>query len=298
MSFINVFISSPSSIGVKNNQLSVVNADGEHTFPLSDVDTVMIEDRRSTISAYAMSELAKTRAAVFFCDEKHLPTSVVLPIHAYCRPLAMLSLQTETSKPLKKQLWQAIVKRKIEGQARVLKYIGADGWAELEAMAKSVASDDAGNVEATAAAFYFKRLLDGQGRRNDEVFYNTGINYGYAIVRGIIARSLAASGFETSLGLHHCNTLNAFNLADDLIEPYRPYVDLWVYQNVSVATLNAATKKAIYSLVNGDVLIDGQHQTLSNAVDLTVQSLKRSLAENKACLALPAFEEAVPHAYA
>lgn len=298
MSFINVFVSSPSRVSIKDNRLCVTNDGGENAFPLSDIDTVMIEDMRSTISAYALSNLASSRVAVFVCDEKHLPTAVCLPIHSYCRPLAMLELQLEVSKPLKKQLWQSIVKRKIAGQANALRLVGIEGAEDLDAMAKSVASDDAGNIEATAAAFYFKRLLGGASRRDNSVFFNTCVNYGYSIVRGLAARSLAACGFETSLGLHHCNTLNAFNLADDIMEVFRPIVDLWVYTYVEGKELTADVKKNIFSLINAEMIADGGRYTLSNAMDLLVQSLKRSFASKSNVLILPAFEEAIPHKYA
>lgn len=298
MSFINVFVSTPSRISIKDNRLCVTNDSGENAFPLSDIDTVMIEDMRSSISAYALSSLAGSRVAVFVCDEKHLPTAICLPIHSYCRPLAMLELQLEVAKPLKKQLWQSIVKCKIEGQAKALRLMEIDGADELSGMAKSVASDDSGNVEATAAAFYFKKLLAGASRRDDSVFFNTCIDYGYSIVRGLAARSLAVCGFETSLGLHHCNTLNAFNLADDIMEVFRPLVDLWVYTYVGGDQLTAEAKRSIFSIVNAEVYMDGGRYTLSNAVDMLAQSLKRSFASKSNVLILPAFEEAIPHKYA
>lgn len=297
MSFINVFVSTPSRISIKDNRLCVTNDGGENAFPLSDIDTVMIEDMRSTVSAYALSALAASRVAVFVCDEKHLPTAICLPIHSYCRPLAMLELQLDVAKPLKKQLWQSIVKRKIEGQAKALRLLNIEGFEELENMAKSVASDDALNTEATAAAFYFKRLLGGASRRDDSVFFNTCINYGYSIVRGLAARSLAVCGFETSLGLHHCNTLNAFNLADDIMEVFRPIVDVWVYTYVGGTELTADVKKSIFSLINAETVVDGGRYTLSNAMDMLAQSLKRSFASKSNVLLLPSFEEAIPHKY-
>lgn len=297
MSFINVFVSSASRISISENRLCVTNDSGENAFPLSDIDTVMIEDMRSTVSAYALSRLAANKVAVFVCDEKHLPTAICLPIHSYCRPLAMLELQLEVAKPLKKQLWQSIVRRKIEGQAKALDLMALNGSEELFAMAKNVASDDSGNVEAAAAAFYFKRLLDGASRRDESVFFNTCINYGYSIVRGLVARSLAVCGFETSLGLHHCNSLNAFNLADDLMEVFRPLVDLWVYTYVDGEQLNAEVKKSIYSLINAEVVVDGGRYTLSNAADMLAQSLKRSYASKSNVLLLPTFEEAILHKY-
>lgn len=297
MSFINVFVHSPSRIGIKSNRLVVENENGEEAFPLSDINSVLIEDNRSIITAYALGKLADSNAAVYFCDEKHLPSSVVLPFHSYCRPLAMLEFQLDIAKPLKKQLWQSIVKCKIEGQARALRLMGMQGYEQLEALAKTVASDDSGNVEATAAAHYFKVLLDGAGRRNTECFFNTAINYGYSIVRGLVARSLSVCGFETCLGLHHCNTLNAFNLADDLMEAFRPIVDLWVYTYVSGDELTADVKRQIFSVINAEVIVDGNKNTLSNAVQLLVESLKRSIAQKSNALSLPCFEDAVVHTY-
>ena len=297
MSFINVFVNSPSRISIKANRLCVENDNGENTFPLADVNTLLIDDARSIITAYTLSALADSRVATYICDSKHLPTSIALPLHSYCRPLAMLELQLDVAKPLKKQLWQSIVKCKIEGQARVLRLLKINGCDELEIMSRSVASDDTNNVEATAAALYFKNLLGGASRRDDSVFFNTCINYGYSIVRGLVARSLAVCGFETSLGLHHCNTLNAFNLADDLMEVFRPLVDLWVYTYVDGDELTPAIKRDIFSLINAQMLIDGKKQTLSNATQIMAESLKRSFASGSNTLLLPSFEEAVIRKY-
>lgn len=293
-----MFISTPSRISINKNRLYVANDDGENIYPISDIDTVLIEDMRCTVSAYALSALAASKVAVFICDEKHLPTAICLPINSYCRPLTMLELQYEIPKPLKKQLWQSIVKCKVEGQARVLSLLGIDGTEELECMAKSVASADSGNVEATAAAFYFKRLLGGASRRDDSVFFNTCINYGYSIVRGLVARSLAACGFELSLGIHHCNTLNAFNLADDIMEVFRPIVDLWVYSYIDGSELTSKTKHDIYSIINAEVIVANNRYSLSNAIDLLVQSLKRSLTSKSNVLLLPSFAGAITHHYA
>lgn len=298
MSFINVYVSKPSKIFVKNKQLHVENEESDNVFSAEDVNCVLIESTACTITSHVMQFLAENGVVVFFCNEKHLPSSVATSFNTHHRQLGMLEMQQGVSKPLKKQLWQSIVKCKIRGQAKVLEKLGKPESGDLYALAGEVASGDVGNVEATAANLYFKAYFDGKNHRRDETAVNACLDYGYAIVRGLIARSLAAHGFIPCVGLFHHSSLNAFNLADDLIEPFRPIVDLWVATYVDEEEMTPQVKRRLFSLVNAETKINNANYTLSYAVDLFVESLKRSLQQESNLLTLPAFEDAVIHYYA
>lgn len=287
MGYINVFLSKPCRLFVKNRQL-VVEGETDNSFPIEDLNSVLIESGECNVTSTALRSLADNGVAVYVCDEKHLPNGVFLPYKTYYRPLKTLELQLSVSKPLQKQLWQNIVKQKIFNQATCLVLCGkAEDAQYLFDLSKRVNSDDTKNSEATAANYYFKKMFGVDFERRNDNFINSALNYGYAIVRGIIARTLTVHGFEASFGLHHVNQLNNFNLADDIIEPYRPIVDLIVDGMTEYNELIPDAKRKLFLLMNQDVDIDGQAHALSYAVELTVQSLRNCLEQGKAEITLP-----------
>ena len=200
-------------------------------------------------------------------------------------------------KPLQKQLWQSIVKRKIENQATCVEFTSNEPVDDLYSLAKSVSSDDAKNLEAVAANLYFKKIFGKDFVRRDDSFINLALNYGYSIVRGLIARTLTVYGFEPSIGVHHASELNNFNLADDIIEPFRPIVDMIVFNFIGQEKLTPQIKKQLFALVNQDVEINGQIYALSYAVELVVQSLKNCLMSGKCELLLPKILPICMHRY-
>lgn len=168
----------------------------------------------------------------------------------------------------------------------------------IAAMAERVRSGDTDNVEATAAQTYFPDLFGTEFTRADETGINAGLNYGYAILRGCIARMLAVYGFLPAIGIHHRSTLNAFNLADDLIEAYRPLIDLLVFSGICEEdTLTPDKKRYLFNCLNLNILINGKNQNVSYAIEQTVQSLSRSLSEGSLKLALPDLVELQQHRY-
>ncbi len=296
MGYINVFLSTPCSVLIKNKQL-VIQGESTHSFPVEDMNALMIESSETTVSGYALQTLADNGVVVFTCDRMHLPNGVLLPLNAYYRSLKILNCQLSITKPLKKQLWQSIVKRKIENQAACVKLATDDDADDLISLAGEVCSNDSKNVEAVAANLYFKKLFGKDFLRREESFVNSALNYGYSLVRGVIARTLSVLGFEPSFGLHHCNELNNFNLADDLIETYRPVVDLMVHNLCGYDDLTPDVKKKLFSILNCDVLISNEIQPLSYAVELTVRSLRRSYETNENHLALPQLLPFKMHSY-
>jgi len=237
--------------------------------------------------------------AVFFCDEKHMPCAVLTPFNRHSRALTVLKSQLDAGAPRKKQLWRDIVRAKIKNQAACLRLAGCPEKADvLSELISGVRSGDAGNTEAAAAQYYFPALFGAGFTRGAEDGRNAALNYGYAILRGSIARTLAAYGFLPALGLHHRSELNAFNLADDLIEPFRPLIDLLVFREISSEDeLTPTVKRGLFNSLNLDILSGGQHHSVSYAVEREVQSLGRALSDKEAGLVLPGLTEPDMHGY-
>lgn len=276
MGFINIFASKEAYVYVKNNQLTLENNEIKSDFPLEDVNSVMIENLSTTISTYTLSKFAEYGILTFICDKNHLPCGVVLPFFNHYRTLTCYENQMSMSKPLQKQLWQAIIKNKISNQNEVLNICG--GSDELKSMVASVLSGDSGNVEAAASLIYFKKLFGKDFKRREDNVINSFLNYGYTIIRGFVARSITVHGLMTFLGVNHKNQFNQFNLADDLMEVFRPVADLYVkIYLLEEKEMTTEIKKKLYNLINVEVEVDGQKQSVSYAIDLLVQSFVKSI---------------------
>ena len=284
MGYINVYVSKDAHVFVKNNQLFLENREQKVDYPLEDLNCVLIENLNTTISTYTLSQFASFGILCFICNQNHLPSGVVLPFCEHYQTLSVFQNQISASKPLQKQLWQKIVMNKIKNQNEVLNICGSSD--KLKDLQESVLSGDSGNNEAKASLIYFKELFGKNFiRRDDTIGINACLNYGYSIVRGFVARSIVMHGMQPFLGINHCNQLNQFNLADDLMEIFRPVVDLYVKIYLSgVKELTPKIKAELLNLLNYDVLIDGQKQTVSYAIELFVQSFQKSLKESKVCL--------------
>lgn len=299
MGYRRLMIENPVSVFIKNAQL-VIQKEETFSFPLEDIDAVLFENPQTKLSVTTLAKLSEFGCAVFFCDSKHMPCSILTPFMQHSRQYSVLKLQQTQTEPQKKRLWQQLVVSKITNQSRCLWLSGAIDAAEtVKHMAGSVVSGDAGNAEATAAAYYFPQLFGTAFIRGDtEDGRNAALNYGYAILRGVIARTLAVYGFVPSIGVHHKSELNAFNLADDLIEPYRPLVDYYVVQNIqSSDPLTPSIKHALFDLLSNSVLIGKQKYNISYAIELTVQSLLKSMRSPETKLSLPYFLSSQRHHY-
>ena len=299
MAYRNIFISSPAHVSLKNSQL-IVKTDREYSFPLEDISTVLIETKQATITSRRLSRMGEAGVLVYLCDDKHLPCAVLTGYNNHSRKYKILQSQLGVKLPLKKRLWQNIASQKIKNQAQVLKISGLNGEKEISSLSLAVKPGDTDNTEATAALKYFKYLFGPGFYRANEDITNARLNYGYAIVRGLVCRNLAVYGFEPSIGIHHHNELNAFNLADDIIEPFRPLVDLLVKSmedDDDKVQLTVRDKQRLYGLLSHDILIDGQKQPLSYAVEKTVQSYQNSLLSGKNRLKLPEIIPLQIHSY-
>ena len=218
MGYRNIVIQNDASLSTLNKQL-IIRTAGEHKIPLEDINAVLLENRQSTITTTVLSDFAQNGITVYICDKKHMPSGVLFPFAQYSRQLGIIKLQDQLTIPAKKRLWQQIIVAKIANQGLCARYCHLDNEADyLEELSGKVNTGDNTYLEATAAAYYFKKIFGESFSRQDEVDgRNSGLNYGYAILRGNIARLLAVYGFFPSYGIYHRSELNAFNLADDII---------------------------------------------------------------------------------
>ena len=300
MGFRNIKIDSHVKLHIKNQQLMIDNGD-EISIPLEDINCILIENQTVTLSAYFLQKVADCGIALYVCDEKHLPNAVVLPMVRHSRHFKILKYQISVSKPLQKRLWQQVVVQKIRNQALCLKLLGKPEADELMRMSKEVQSGDRTHVEAKAAAFYFRALYGLGFSRGDEHIINSALNYGYAIARGLIARSIVCYGLEPSIGMFHHSELNNYNLADDIIEPFRPVVDLYVSRKFDISeidnTLTSDIKRELFEIINFDMSVKGEKRIISNCIDMLVASYSSALQGNREELDLPELIELQVHSY-
>lgn len=292
-----VFLANPVRLSVKNEQLLIDN--GEITkIPLEDIECIVADSQQVTLNTYLMTKFCEYAITFFITDKAHHPCGVLLPTCRHSRHLAVLSEQIKMSIPTKKQLWKQIVKQKIENQAAVLKLCGIESWQKIDSIKHKVQSGDTGNMEAVAASQYFKMLFSKDFSRVQENTLNACLNYGYAVLRSTIEKYLIVYGYEPSLGLFHKSTLNNFNLADDIIEPYRPLVDLFVkYHFDDDEGLTTVRKAMLVNLLNADVIIDNKLYACAKAIENTVQSLTGYISGKRKNLLLPVIIDIEQHKY-
>lgn len=272
----------------KNRQLVITVYDpvtgepSEHTRPIEDIGVIVIESEQVTLSSYLISSLLENKVAVIVCDQKHMPFGLMLPLVGNTEQTERFNAQIEASLPLKKQLWQQTIAMKIRNQAAVLKRVNNMEVGNMIAWSSQVRSGDSDNLEGRAAAYYWKNLFEdnpGFIRRQEGIDPNGLLNYGYAILRAIIARSLVASGLIPTLGIHHSNKYNAYCLADDIMEPYRPYVDLMVTDMIKTHNLppeiTKEAKKHLLTIPTIDVKMGKLSRPLMVAASMTTASLAK-----------------------
>ena len=256
--------------------------DAERTIPIEDIGVVVLDNRRITITTGAMEALLANNCAIITCDSTDLPVGLMLPLCGNTTQSERFRTQIDASLPLKKQLWQQTVRQKILNQATVLSKNTGAIVKNMQVWANEVRSGDPDNFEARAAAYYWRNLFPTlpnfvRGREGDPP--NNLLNYGYAILRACVARGLAGSGLLPTLGIHHHNRYNAYCLADDIMEPYRPYVDDLVInimqQYPDYSELTRSIKAALLTIPSLDVTLDGKRSPLMIAVGQTTASLAK-----------------------
>lgn len=289
MTWRSVMISRPAKLRREHYSLAI-EQDETAFVPFEDIAVIVLNHREISLTHPVLSACGEYGISLFATSDTHHPSGVFLPFLTHSRATRWQRLQLALPRPVAKQTWAGIVRRKIANQAACLQIAGLDGADRLSAYAQRVRSGDSSRIEGQAAAFYFPRLFGPGFQRNQERWINAALDYGYAVLRGTIARGLVAHGLLPSLGLFHASEQNAFNLADDLIEPFRPLVDLYVIQNRSPdnAELTTADKAALVGLLNVDVGMPGGVMSALNAIEAAVESLAAIYESGKSGdLALP-----------
>lgn len=283
--------SNPAYLSLSNAQLVVrVEKHGDDsgrqvTVPIEDIGIVVLDHQQITITHGVMAALLDNNAAIVTCDKRHLPVGLLLPLEGHTVQSERFHDQINASLPLRKQLWQQTVQQKILNQASLLRELYDVETGNMLHWAADVHSGDSTNLEGRAAAYYWKKMFPDQDdftrdRYGDEP--NSFLNYGYAILRATVARALVSSGLLPTLGIHHHNRYNAYCLADDIMEPYRPYVDRLVVQTMSLypqaTEVTTDIKRSLLTIPTVDVVIGGQRSPLMVAVSQTTASLARCFA--------------------
>ena len=271
----------PAYLSTKNNQLLVRYPEGEKpekTVPIEDVGVLVLEDPQITITNRLLEQLTNRNIAVVNCNQQHMPIGMILPLNGHSEQNERFRVQLEASLPLKKNLWQQTVQAKIRNQAALLKERG-NKTDNMRYWAKGVTSGDSQNHESRAAVYYWQHLFDITGftRQRDGLPPNNLLNYGYAILRAVCARALVGSGLLPVLGIHHANKYNAYCLADDIMEPYRPFVDVIVTHITDneddYEELDTSIKKDLLQIPALDVQLEGKKSPLLVAMSRTTSSL-------------------------
>lgn len=276
-----LFFGNPAYLSTKNEQLLVSYPDKEQeskTVAIEDIGVIVLENQQITITNGLLEKLVFNNVAVITCDGQHMPVGLLMPLSGHSEQTERFKHQINASLPLKKNLWQQTISAKIMNQAGLLKEKGIPAR-KMELWAKEVTSGDSLNHESRAAVYYWSKLFGDENfnRSQKGVAPNNLLNYGYAILRGITARALVSSGMLPTLGIFHRNKYNAYCLADDIMEPYRPYVDLIVSHIVETEDtydeLTVDLKKQLLSVASIDVQIDGKRSPLMVAMSRTTNSL-------------------------
>lgn len=289
-----LYFGNPAYLSLRNGQLVIklpevesdsdmpdaLKCQAEITKPIEDIGVVVLDHRRITLTTGVLEALLENSCAVITCDRQSMPVGLLLPLCGHATQNERFRKQLDASLPLKKQLWQQTIKAKINNQASVLSCCTGMEVKCMRVWADGVKSGDPDNLEARAAAYYWKNLFPqvvGFVRSRGGDPPNHLLNYGYAILRAIVARSLVISGLLPTLGIHHHNRYNAYCLADDIMEPYRPYVDELVCQLIAEfgvsAELSRDLKARLLSIPTLDVFIEGKRSPLMVAVGQTTASL-------------------------
>lgn len=303
--------SNPAYLSLRNSQLVVkmpelekanvpdrLKQEAVRTIPIEDIGVVLLDHKQITTTQALLEALLENNCAIITCDSNHLPVGLMLPLCGNTTQSERFRDQIDASLPLKKQLWQQTIQYKIRNQAAVLQQVNGSVARNMLAWAADVKSGDSDNLEARAAAFYWRNLFADRPdfvRDREGEMPNNLLNYGYAILRAVVARALVASGMLPTLGIHHHNRYNAYCLADDIMEPYRPYIDALVvdicHKGLVSDTLTTDLKRELLQIPTLDVVIGGRRSPLMVAVAQTTASLYKCYSGELRKISYPEIEQ-------
>ena len=276
MTWRSVVISRPAKLKRDHYSLAI---EQEQTacVPFEDIAVIVLNHREITLTHPVLSACGEYGISLFATGDTHHPSGVFLPFLQHSRATRWLRLQLALPRPVAKQTWATIIRQKIANQAAALRLAGREGDDRLDNYVRRVRSGDSDNLEGQAAAFYFTQMFGKDFHRGQERFTNAALDYGYAVLRGTIARGLVAHGLLPSIGIFHASEQNAFNLADDVIEPFRPLVDVFVRKYAVPADdeLHPEDKVALVGLLNVDVGMPRGKMSALSAIEHAIESLAR-----------------------
>jgi CRISPR-associated protein Cas1 len=280
-----ILVTKPCRLSTKDLQFVYEPRDEDSIkVPLEDITVIVIETNQASLTTALLSQCAEKNIALFSCDNYHMPNGCFTPFHQHSRFSQIAHIQRDMKLPLKKQIWQKIITQKISNQAQLLKFFNKDSF-QLDVLIAKVKSGDSENLEALAARRYWGLLFD-DFRRDQKALdpRNIALNYGYAIVRGAVARSLVSYGLLPTFGVFHNSELNAYNLADDIIEPLRPMVDMVVkkleIEDELDVHLSVSIKSALINVLNMEMKLSGENVNLLHVCDVTAQTFVKSMKLN------------------
>lgn len=287
-----LIFTSPVSLSLKDKQMVITFKDNKDTVtrPIEDVGFVVIENPMVSITVPLLNELADNNVAVIFCDKKMMPKTMLMTLDGNTTQQESYKYQLNASLPMKKNVWKQLVECKIKNQSLLLNKVGKDGGV-LKPYYLNVKSGDSDNREGAAAREYWRLLFDDGFKREREGLPPNGmLNYGYTILRAAVTRALIGSGLYPAFGVFHRNRYNAFPLTDDIMEPYRPFVDEIVYHlyyDGAVNELDSQTKRRLLRVLFSDVKMGKVTRPLENALSLTTASLLKMYKGESDKLSLP-----------
>lgn len=275
MSWRIVYVSDVNHMSLNLNSLKIMKGDLETKIPLSDIFALVIEDLTTTITARLLVELSDYNILVIFCNQKHLPECTLQPVSGHFNQYTQMKEQLKWDEARKSELWKIIIENKIQNQIECMKYLSiqSDRVDKMIELKNSVTLFDRNNIEGQAAKYYFNSFFEDFTRDNEEIIENAVLNYGYTILNSAIARTIVAKGLIPAIGIHHIGGRNHFNLASDLIEPFRPIVDLFLLKHPPQDFLTKEYRVKIINLLHARIEIDGKMQTVIRAIEIMIQSI-------------------------
>lgn len=280
MAWRGLHISRPATLTLKQHRVEIAQDEGTLAFALEDIAWIVLDTPQVMLSGPLIAACMEAGIVLVSADAKHMPCGIVLPFHQHFRQAAIGPLQIAASAPLKKRLWQRIVRSKLKNQSALLRAVDPGAAETLASMARRVQSGDPDNVEARAARVYWSKLWPAFARRDDEDRRNALLNYGYAVVRAAVARALVAHGLLPAFGLQHRSVANAFNLADDIVESYRPMVDALALerwqQALDKTELDLDDRRGMAAVLNRNVRMGEETVQILTAVEQSAASLVRA----------------------
>lgn len=294
MLYRSIYIGNPAYLRLKQGQMKIICPETQAergSIPIEDLGLLMIDHAQVTISHQLIQRLMLSNVVLVSCDDRHLPQGLMLPLYGHTSYSQRIREQMEASEPLRKQLWKQTIEAKISNQAFVLRERKLPAEA-MEEYLRGVRSGDSTNMEGIAAQYYWRQLFGSdfyRERYGEEA--NPLLNFGYAVLRSIVARAIVDTGLLPVLGVFHKNKYNPYCLADDMMEPYRPIVDravlYWRDSHPGEEALDTDTKAHLLNIASTDVRIEGQIRPLLVAVKITISSLYRCYIGDKRLLSFP-----------